>query len=104
MLAILLIPASLCYTFGKMSKILDRVGVTNRHDVDFCGDAVNCRVVEQSGNGALQTWSRPKRRCCTQPGGNMEGKELRFGSHNSSLVGYRNYLSFQRFGNKTPML
>ncbi len=83
MLAILLIPASLCYTFGLMVKdkrqgwaILSVMVLTTL----FCSFITVC--FEQQGNFAVDkrygTEMVPR-------GGNMEGKETRFGVVNSAL-------------------
>jgi K+-transporting ATPase ATPase A chain len=78
MLSILLIPAALCYTYGKM------VGDTRQGwslliamtliFVTLLGVAV---WAEQSGNPAFETLGIQ--------GGNMEGKEVRFGIVNSAI-------------------
>src|SRR5262249_59000144 len=84
-LAILLIPAALCYTFGVMvrdtraGRVL-LAGMT----VIFVGGLVTCVVAEQRGavfakQGVDHVVSD------TQSGGNMEGKETRFGIANSAL-------------------
>ena len=86
MLSILLIPAALCYTFGKM------VGDTRQGwalltamtaiFVVLVGVAV---WAEQNGNPALTTLGVDQSVTEFQPGGNMEGKETRFGIANSAL-------------------
>jgi len=86
MLSILLIPAALCYTFGKM------VGDTRQ------GWAILAAMVsiflallgvaaaaEQSGNPAFTLLGITQRASALQAGGNMEGKEVRFGIVNSAL-------------------
>jgi potassium-transporting ATPase potassium-binding subunit len=85
-LSILLISAALCYTFGQM------VGDTRQGwavlaamtivFVAFLGVAV---VSEQGGNPALTALGVDQAASDTQPGGNMEGKESRFGITNSAL-------------------
>jgi len=85
-LSILLIPAALCYTFGKL------VGDTSQGWallatmlmvlVVMLGMAV---WAEQSGNPAFTKLGVDQTASITQPGGNMEGKELRFGPVNSAL-------------------
>ena len=85
-LAILLIPAALCYTFGKM------VGDTRQGWavlaamtillVSFLTLAV---WAEQSGNLALTATGLDQTASPQQSGGNMEGKETRFGIANSAL-------------------
>ncbi len=85
MLAILLIPAALCYTFGKMVGDTRQgwavLAVMTIIFVALLGVTV---YAEQGGNPQFpavvdQTASD------TMPGGNMEGKETRFGIVNSAL-------------------
>ncbi len=84
-LAILMIPAALCYTFGVMIKDT-RQGwtVLAAMTVIFVGMLAVCVVAEQNGavfakQGVDHTAS------ALQSGGNMEGKEVRFGIVNSAL-------------------
>ncbi len=84
-LAILLISAALCYTFGVMVRDT-RQGwtVVAAMTVIFVGLLVVCVVAEQSSavfvkQGVDHTASD------LQSGGNMEGKEVRFGIVNSAL-------------------
>lgn len=86
MLAILLIPAALCYTFGRM------VGDTRQGwalliamFVIFTPLLFGAYVAEQSGNPRLEALGVDQVASATQPGGNMEGKEVRFGIANSAL-------------------
>lgn len=86
MLAILLIPAALCFTFGDMVGSR-RQGVTLLAVmvivfVAFLGTAV---YAEQRGNPRLAALAVDQTISATQPGGNMEGKEARFGIVNSAL-------------------
>ena len=86
MLSILLIPAALCYTFGKL------VGDTRQGWailtamlillVVFIGVAY---MAESAGNPRLAVMGVDQISNNIQPGGNMEGKELRFGQANSTL-------------------
>lgn len=83
MLAILLIPASLCYSFGVM------VGDTRQGWVIlaamtliFSSLVFVAVIAEQSGNPLLQVNQIASEQ---QAGGNMEGKETRFGIVNSAL-------------------
>src|SRR5262249_40687863 len=85
MLSILLIPAALCYTFGVMVKDT-RQGwaVLAAMTIIFVGLLVLCVAAEQRGSlfarlGVDHTAS------ALQSGGNMEGKEVRFGIANSAL-------------------
>ena len=80
LLAILLIPAALCYTFGKM------IGDTRQGwallavmSIIFITLIFVTLSAEQSGNPALAALN------IDQAGGNMEGKETRFGITNSAL-------------------
>ncbi len=83
MLAILLIPASLCYSFGVM------VGDTRQGWVILAAMTLIFTALvfvtvtaEQSGNPLLQV---DQIASDAQAGGNMEGKETRFGIVNSAL-------------------
>ena len=86
LLAILLIPAALCYTFGQM------VGDT-RHGwavlaamtVIFVALLALCVWAEQRGNPHIAALGVDTMASDLQPGGNMEGKEVRFGIVNSAL-------------------
>jgi len=86
MLAILLIPASLCYTFGKMAKDT-RQGWALLTAMTFIFVVMLSVAVwaEQSGNPVFTKLGIDQTASATQPGGNMEGKELRFGITNSAL-------------------
>ncbi len=86
MLAILLIPAASCYTFGKMVgdtrqgwAVLAAMTIVL---VAFLALAVGA---EQSGNPKLAQLGVDQAASNIQPGGNMEGKEVRFGIANSAL-------------------
>ncbi|MBM2812916.1 MAG: kdpA [Chloroflexi bacterium] len=86
LLAILLIPAALCYTFGVMVKDT-RQGwaVLAAMTIMFVGLLVVCVVAEQSGNPLLAKIGVDQRASELQAGGNMEGKDVRFGIVNSAL-------------------
>jgi K+-transporting ATPase ATPase A chain len=86
MLAILLIPASLCYTFGKMVKDT-RQGwaLLTAMTLIFVVMLSITVWAEQSGNPVLTRLGVDQTASATQPGGNMEGKEVRFGITNSAL-------------------
>jgi K+-transporting ATPase ATPase A chain len=86
MLAILLLPAALCHTFGVMVKDT-RQGwalftAMMLIFLMFLGVAV---WTEQQGNPAMTMMGIDQRPSDLQPGGNMEGKEVRFGIANSAL-------------------
>ena len=85
-LAILLIPAALCYTFGQM------VGDTRQGWVILAAMAILllCFIplglwAEQSGNPLLARIGVDQQPQADQAGGNMEGKETRFGIADSVL-------------------
>ena len=86
LLAILLIPAALCYTFGLMVK--DRRqgwAILIAMLVIFVPLTFGCIAFEQSGNPQLATAGVDQSASDLQSGGNMEGKETRFGIANSGL-------------------
>jgi len=83
---IFMIPAGLTYTFGRM------VGDTRQGWALFAAMAVMflagvfiCYHYEQQGNPILAKLGIETRDTATQPGGNMEGKETRFGIASSAL-------------------
>jgi K+-transporting ATPase ATPase A chain len=86
MLSILLIPAALCYTFGVMVGDT-RQGWTILGAMTLVFVALIFVTVpaEQSGNPALTALGVDQIASAQQPGGNMEGKEARFGIVNSGL-------------------
>lgn len=86
MTAILVIAAALCYTFGKM------VGDTRQGWAILAAMAIIFVVLlagvfmaEQSGNPAFTKLGVDQTASSLQPGGNMEGKETRYGIANSTL-------------------
>ncbi len=86
MLAILLLPAALCYTFGQM------VGETRQGWAllaamlaIFVVLVVAAYAAEAAGNLRLTALGVDQAASALAPGGNMEGKELRFGVANSAL-------------------
>ncbi|RZT38494.1 potassium-transporting ATPase subunit KdpA [Cupriavidus agavae] len=86
MLAIFLIPAALCFTFGEMVR--DRrqgVAVIASMTVIFVVMAVAAMVSEQQFNAALAGLPIDHVASALQAGGNMEGKEVRFGISASAL-------------------
>jgi K+-transporting ATPase ATPase A chain len=86
MLSILIIPAALCYTYGKMVGDTRQgwalLAVMTIIFVALLGVAV---WSEQSGNPMFTTMGIDQTQSDTNPGGNMEGKEMRFGIVNSAL-------------------
>jgi K+-transporting ATPase ATPase A chain len=86
MLAILLIPAALCYTFGRMvGDTRQGWAVLTAMLVIFVPLVFGAYVAEQSGNPRLEALAVDQAASATQSGGNMEGKEVRFGIANSAL-------------------
>jgi K+-transporting ATPase ATPase A chain len=85
LLAILLIPAALCYTFGVMVQDT-RQGwtVLAAMTVIFVGLLAVCVVAEQEG-APFARQGVDHAPSALQSGGNMEGKEVRFGIANSAL-------------------
>jgi potassium-transporting ATPase potassium-binding subunit len=86
MLAILLLPAAVCYTFGKM------VGDTRQGwallaamTLIFLPLLAVTEVFEQAGNPLLTAAGVDQVASALQPGGNMEGKEVRNGIADSAL-------------------
>ncbi len=86
MLSILLIPAALCYTFGAMVRDT-RQGwaILAAMTVVFVALVFVAVPAEQGGNPALAALGVDQAASASQPGGNMEGKETRFGIVNSAL-------------------
>jgi K+-transporting ATPase ATPase A chain len=86
MLSILIIPAALCYTYGKMVGDTRQgwalLAVMTIIFVALLGLSV---WSEQSGNPMFTTMGIDQTQSDTNPGGNMEGKEMRFGIVNSAL-------------------
>jgi K+-transporting ATPase ATPase A chain len=86
MLAILVISAALCYTFGKM------VGDTRQGwallatmTMIFAAFVALAVWAERGGNPAFAAMGVDQAQSNINPGGNMEGKEVRFGIANSAL-------------------
>lgn len=86
MLAILLIPAALCYTFGMMvGDTRQGWAILAAMTLIFVTLIFVTVPAEQNGNPALATLSVDQSANAIQSGGNMEGKETRFGITNSAL-------------------
>ena len=85
-LAILLIPAALCYTFGKMvGDTRQGWALLSAMTIIFVVMLSVCVWSEQAGNPALSNMNINQSATATQSGGNMEGKEVRIGAGNSAL-------------------
>ncbi len=86
MLSILLIPAALTYTFGKMiSSTRQGWAILAAMLILLWVPLGLTFASEQMGNPALTSLGVDQTASATNPGGNMEGKEVRFGIANSSL-------------------
>jgi K+-transporting ATPase ATPase A chain len=86
MLAIFLIPGALCVTFGRMVGD-PRQGWTifAAMSIIFLLFAGSAMTFEQQGNPILAGLGADQSVSALQPGGNMEGKETRFGIADSGL-------------------
>ena len=86
MMALLLIPASLVYTFGKMvGQTRQGWALLSAMGVIFLVCLAAVIWAEKSGNPAFDNLNISQAISYLQPGGNMEGKEVRFGIFNSAL-------------------
>jgi len=85
-LSILLIPAACCHTFGVMVKDKRQgMAILAAMTVIFVPLLVFCTYMEQGGNPHLLHMGVDQLASHLQAGGNMEGKETRFGIVNSTL-------------------
>ncbi len=85
-LAILLIPAALCLSFGRMVK--DRRqgwALLAAMTLIFVAALAVCTTYEVRGNPVLTRIGADQVATATNAGGNLEGKELRFGAGPSAL-------------------
>ncbi len=86
LLAILLISAALCYTFGAMvGDTRQGWAVLAAMTVVFVVFLALCLWAEYQGNPRITALGVDSVASSLQPGGNMEGKEVRFGVANSAL-------------------
>ncbi|MDS4022522.1 MAG: potassium-transporting ATPase subunit KdpA [Candidatus Competibacter sp.] len=86
MLSIFLIPGALCYTFGRMvGDTRQGWAVLAAMTVLFVVMAVATIYFEQQGNPLFAAADVDQAASATQAGGNMEGKETRFGIADSGL-------------------
>ena len=86
MLSLLLIPAALCYTFGKMvGDTRQGWAILAAMTIIFIPLMLGAVAAEQSGNPHIAALGVDTLASATQPGGNMEGKETRFGITNSAI-------------------
>jgi potassium-transporting ATPase potassium-binding subunit len=86
MLSIFAIPAALCFVFGRMvGDLRQGWAVLAAMTLLFLAFAIPANIFEQRGNPALAALGVDQVASATQPGGNMEGKEARFGINASTL-------------------
>src|ERR1017187_2600574 len=84
--ALLLIGAALCYTFGKMvGKLREGWALLGAMLIIFVPLLWLCVASEQHGNPAFSKLGIDQTTSVLQPGGNMEGKEVRFGIADSAI-------------------
>ena len=86
MWSLLVLPASLCFTFGKLVKDM-RQGWTifAAMSAILLPLLVVCVAAEQAGNPAFHGLAVDQAASALHSGGNMEGKEVRFGIANTGL-------------------
>ncbi len=86
MLAMFIIPAGLCYTFGSMvGDTRQGWAILAAMTIMFVGFLAVAEYAEQQGNPAFTALGVDQAVSASQSGGNMEGKETRFGIVNSAL-------------------
>lgn len=86
MLAIILIPASLTYTFGRMvGDTRQGWAILAAMAILFVAELAVALHYEQLGNPRIAALGVDQAASVLQPGGNMEGKEARFGIGASAL-------------------
>jgi K+-transporting ATPase ATPase A chain len=85
-LAILIIPAALCFTFGRFVGDMRQGGaILAAMTVVFVALLAVCVSAEQAGNPLFDRLGLATQASNLQAGGNMEGKDTRFGIANSAL-------------------
>jgi K+-transporting ATPase ATPase A chain len=86
LLSILLIPAASCFSFGKMSgDTRQGWAIFAAMNLIFIPLMLFCFETEQAGNPNLTALNIDQKAANDYFGGNMEGKETRFGITNSTL-------------------
>jgi K+-transporting ATPase ATPase A chain len=86
MLSILLISAGLCFTFGRMvGDKRQGWAILATMLLLFLPLTIGAMSAEQAGNPRLESLGIDAAAADDQPGGNMEGKELRYGIASSAL-------------------
>ena len=86
LLSILVISAALCFTFGRMvGDLRQGLAILAAMTIALLAFYGFAAWAEQSGNPALARLGVVDDASASQPGGNMEGKEARFGIAQSAL-------------------
>src|SRR6185503_16382939 len=86
LLSILLISGALCITFGRMvGDVRQGWAIIAAMTIIFVSLLAVAVVAEQTGNPILTQAGADTQASAVSPGGNMEGKETRFGIANSAL-------------------
>jgi len=86
MLSIFLIPAALCFSFGReVGDLRQGWAVLAAMTLIFVVAVIAITPAEQAGNPLLTPLGVDQTRSALQAGGNMEGKETRFGINASTL-------------------
>ncbi len=86
LLLVLLIPSALTYTFGKMmGDTRQGWALWAAMTLIFVPLLWGCVAAEQSGNPAFDKMGITQAASTLQPGGNMEGKDVRFGIASSAF-------------------
>jgi len=86
MLAIFAIPAALCFVFGRMvGDLRQGWAVLAAMTLLFVPCVIALSAFEQQGNPVMSALGVDQALSATQSGGNMEGKETRFGINATSL-------------------
>ncbi len=85
-ISILLVAAALCFTFGKMVKDMRQGWALITAMLLILVPLIFlCTYAEQAGNPLFSSLGIDQAASALQPGGNMEGKEARYGITNSTL-------------------
>jgi K+-transporting ATPase ATPase A chain len=86
MWGLMVLPTALCFTFGKMVKdVRQGWAIFAAMAAILVPLLLVCVTAEQAGNPALHGLAVDQAASALQSGGNMEGKEVRFGIANTGL-------------------
>ena len=99
MLALILIPAALCITFGKMvGDKRQGWALLSAMTIVLVTLMALCTWSEQGGNPRFASIGIDQQASNLQPGGNMEGKEARFGIVDFRDLGHGDHSGLERLG------